>query len=108
MGHLYDLKLNVIKKSRPQYYSAGVWRLMHLISGNAVHHTREKRLYTRATTVPSVFVGYEIVVHSGKRWHRRRVNQWMVGFKAGEFTWNRKYALFKAKQLRKKKNKNKK
>jgi ribosomal protein S19 len=32
----------------------------------------------------------------------------MVGYKAGEFTWNRKYALYKAKQLRKKKTKNKK
>jgi len=26
----------------------------------------------------------------------------MVGFKFGEFTWNRKLALYKAKQLRKK------
>jgi len=26
----------------------------------------------------------------------------MVGYKAGEFTWNRKPALYKAKQLRKK------
>ena len=30
----------------------------------------------------------------------------MVGYKAGEFTWNRKPALYKAKQLRKKSKKN--
>jgi len=27
----------------------------------------------------------------------------MIGFKFGEFTWNRKIALYKAKQLKKKK-----
>jgi ribosomal protein S19 len=27
----------------------------------------------------------------------------MIGFKFGEFTWNRKLALYKAKQLKKKK-----
>ena len=31
----------------------------------------------------------------------------MIGFKFGQFTWNRKLALYKAKQLRKKKKKNK-
>jgi ribosomal protein S19 len=31
----------------------------------------------------------------------------MTGFKFGEFTWTRKIALFKAKQLRKKKKKKK-
>ena len=29
----------------------------------------------------------------------------MIGFKFGQFTWNRKLALYKAKQLRKKKKK---
>jgi len=29
----------------------------------------------------------------------------MIGFKFGEFTWNRKIALYKAKQLKKKKKK---
>jgi len=105
MGHLYNLKTSFNKTSRPQYYSAGMWRLMHLISGNPVHHTREKKIYSRSTTLPTIFIGHEVVIHSGKRWHTRRVNQWMIGYKAGEFTWNRKYALYKAKQLRKKKNK---
>lgn len=31
----------------------------------------------------------------------------MVGFKFGEFTWNRKYAVYKAKQMRKKNKKKK-
>jgi len=50
-----------------------------------------------------MFINSEILIYSGKRWHTRKVNSWMVGFKAGEFTWNRRLALYKAKALRKKK-----
>ena len=35
----------------------------------------------------------------------RYINRWMVGFKFGNFAINRKIAKFKAKQLKKKKNK---
>jgi len=78
---------------------------MYLISVNTVHHTSEKRLRTRSSTVPYIFVGHEMIIHSGKRWHCKYTSPWLVGFKVGEFTWNRRLALFKAKQLRKKKKK---
>lgn len=108
MGHLFLNKTVIFKNQKPLYYSSSMWRSIYLISSNPVYHTREKRIYSRSTVIPTVFSGHEILVHSGKRWHTRRVNDWMVGFKAGEFTWNRKYALYKAKQLRKKKKKSKK
>ena len=40
-------------------------------------------------------------IYSGKRWHIKIINKWMVGFKFGAFSWNRKIALYKAKQLKK-------
>jgi len=102
MGHLYNLNLSVKKQLKPKYLSPNIWRIMYLISSNPVHHTSEKRIRSRASTVPVTFVGYETLIHSGKKWHKRKINNWMVGHKFGEFTWNRRYALFKAKQLRKK------
>lgn len=63
----------------------------------------EKLIYNRASSIPKIFIGYNVKIHSGKSLHNRVVNKWMVGFKFGEFTWNRKLALYKAKQLKKKK-----
>lgn len=107
MGHIYNTKLTLKKKNKINYFSPKLWRLMYLISTNPVHHTSEKRIRSRSSTIPKLFLNTEILVYSGKRWHTRKVNLWMVGFKAGEFTWNRRLALYKAKQLRKK-SKNKK
>lgn len=75
---------------------------MYLISMNPVHHISEKRIHSRSSVIPLTFVGYEVIIHSGKRWHKRNVKTWMIGHKFGEFTWNRKYALYKAKKRKKK------
>ena len=44
-----------------------------------------------------------MLVHNGRTLHAKFINKWMIGHKAGEFTWNKKPAIYKAKQLRKKK-----
>jgi len=103
LGHIYNYKYNVLKKNKINYFSSKIWRSMYLISSNSIHHTSEKRIRSRSSTIPNIYNSYEIVIYSGKRWHTRRVNTWMIGFKAGEFTWNRRLALYKAKSLRKKK-----
>jgi ribosomal protein S19 len=108
MGHLYNNKFLLTKVNKVRYLSYKTWRAVYLITSNPVHHTSEKRIWSRSSIIPELFTGTEIFVHAGKRWHTRRVNAWLVGFKAGEFTWNRRLALFKAKQLRKKNKKDKK
>ena len=105
-SHLYQNKFSQIKRIKINHFSSKIWRSMCLINSNAIHHTSEKRIRSRSSVLPITYVGFEIVVHSGKRWHSRYVNPWMVGYKAGEFTWNRRLALFKAKHLRKKRLKN--
>lgn len=102
MGHLYNSQTSVKKQLKPKFLAPSIWRIMYLISSNPVHHTSEKRIRSRSSVVPVTFIGYETVIHSGKKWHKRKINSWMIGHKFGEFTWNRRYALFKAKQLRKK------
>ena len=107
MSHVFSNKVNILKKNKINYFSYKVWRSMYLINLNPVYNTSEKKIKSRSTTIPYIFKGTEIIIHSGKRWHSRSVNRWMIGFKAGEFTWNRRLALFKAKQLRKKSSKKK-
>jgi len=100
--HLYYKKLNYQNKLKLNYFSPKIWRIMYLIQSHSVHHTSEKRIRTRSSVVPITFLSFEVIVHAGKRWYTRKVNKWMVGFRFGEFTWNRKFAVFKAKQKRKK------
>ena len=101
MGHSYNNRYNFLKKIKINYFSYKTWRLMYLISLNNVHKTSEKKIWYRSTTIPSMYSGCEILIHSGKKFTKKNVNRWMIGFKAGEFTWNRKLALYKSKQKKK-------
>lgn len=65
------------------------------------------KIFNRSSIIPKMLINLDIQIYSGKSWFGRFINKWMVGFKFGEFTWNRKMALYKAKQI-KKKSKNKK
>lgn len=85
-----------------------MWRLMFLAQTSEVYVLGDKKIKNRSSTVPVTLFKRDTIIYTGKKWVSRRVNQWMIGFKFGEFTWNRKYALYKAKQKRKKNKKKKK
>ena len=87
------------------HFAQSTWRKIFLIRENELHKTKEKVIFDRSSTVPQLFVGDLVKIYNGKTFKTRQVNRWMVGFKFGEFTWNRKIALYKAKQLKKKKKK---
>jgi ribosomal protein S19 len=103
MSNIFQIKSISKKKKKVNYFSPKVWRLTYLISLNSVYHNSEKRIYTRTSSVPITFSGYEVVIHNGMRWSNKRINQWTIGYKFGSFTWNRKYAIYKAKSKKKKK-----
>lgn len=65
----------------------------------------EKYVFYRSSVVPKILVGTKVKIYSGKKWTLKKISKWMMGFKFGEFTWNRKIAVYKAKQMRKKKKK---
>ena len=91
------------KTFRINHISPPTWRKVFLIENNEVFRSKKKIIYDRHSTVPSIFVGSTIKIYSGTKFHTRFVNRWMVGYKFGEFSWTRKLALYKAKQLKKKK-----
>ena len=88
------------------YMHASTWRKIFLLTDNQVFHAKTKVIYDRNSTIPKAFLGSKVHIYSGCRFHIRYVTRWMIGFKFGEFSWTRKLALYKAKQLRKKKKKN--
>jgi len=87
------------------FCSEDIWRKIYLCQGSSVFKAREKLIYHRSSIIPKIFLHYEISVYAGNRWVKRNVNRWMIGFRFGEFTWNKKVAVYKAKQLKKKKKK---
>ena len=92
-------------KKKLLYCSPFVWKKIFLFKQSFVFKGTKRNLFNRASIVPHAFVNLPVKIYSGKRWHIRLINPWMVGYKFGEFTWNRKLALYKAKQLKKKKKK---
>lgn len=93
------------KTYKLNHFAQSTWRKIFLIKENELHMARSKVIFDRSSTVPSLFRGELVKIYNGRKFKTRLVNRWMVGFKFGEFTWNRKLALYKAKQLRKKKKK---
>ena len=87
------------------YAAPSTWRKIFLVYDNEVFRPKEKIIYDRHSTIPMFFVGSKVKIYSGSKFHSRVVNRWMVGYKFGEFSWTRKLALYKAKQLKKKKKK---
>ena len=94
--------LKKFKTYKSVHASASTWRKVFLVKNNPLYEAYEKKIYDRSSTVLWLFKGERIRIYSGRRFFTRVVNRWMVGFKFGEFTWNRKIALYKAKQLKKK------
>ena len=75
---------------------------MYLTNSSSVYRTLIKKIYSGSSTIPFMFVSHEIFVYSGLKWLSRTITRWTVGFKFGSLTWNRKLALYKLKQLKKK------
>ena len=91
------------KTTKLNYLSSHVFRSLYLIKLSPIHHTSEKKIFSRGSAIPHAYSRFEVVIHRGNRFRTKYVNAWMVGFKFGEFTWNRKIALYKAKQKKKEK-----
>lgn len=87
------------------FCSPFLWKKIFLYKKHPIFKLAEKRIYLRSSIIPKILINYEVKIYSGKNWNTKIINKWMVGFKFGEFTWNRKLALYKAKQLKKKKKK---
>ena len=102
MSHLYVNKSKISKKPKINFFSSSLWRSMYLVNLNDVYHSSEKKIPAKGSVIPLSYKGYEALVYNGRSWQRKYINRWVCGHKFGEFTWNRKIAVYKAKQMRKK------
>lgn len=81
------------------------WKKTFLFKQSIVFRMGDKKIYNRSSAIPFSFKNLKVKIYSGKKWFSRLITIWSVGFKFGELTWNRRLALYKAKQLKKKKKK---
>jgi len=100
--------MNYTKTKKTLFCSPNIWKKIFFFQKNSMFKINEKFFYNRSSIIPNIYTHTNVFIYSGRIWHTRFVSRWMVGFKFGEFTWNRKLALYKAKQLKKLKKKNKK
>lgn len=89
--------------NRLNFCSSYFWKKIFLYNKYPIFKNAEKKIFSRSSVIPKPLTNLTVKIYSGKSWHKRTLNKWMIGFKFGEFTWNRKLALYKAKQLKKKK-----
>jgi len=88
-----------------KFFAADVWKTIWVFKKKKLPELPTRSWYSRSSVVPRLFAGYCLRIHTGRRWKERFISKWAVGFKFGALTWNRKPAIYKAKQMRKKKNK---
>lgn len=100
-----QLDRNYRISSKLNFCAPYFWKKIFLYQQNKIFKLSEKNIYSRSSTIPLGFIRQYVKVHSGKKWYGRVINKWNVGFKFGELTWNRRIAMYKAKQLKKKKKK---
>ena len=102
---------SLIPKLRKSYkiphVGPNTWRQIYLHIANEVIEEQDKFIHERRSTVTPLLASTGMRIYNGKTYTKIMFTPYSVGFKFGEFTWNRKMALYKAKQLRKKKNKKK-
>lgn len=91
------------KTFKINYSERSYTRRIFFLHSNAKYKFYSNTFFDRNSTITNSLVGLRIKIYSGNKSHHRIITKWMVGFKIGEFSWTRKLALYKAKQLKKKK-----
>ena len=87
------------------YFSNSVWKKIFFIK-RRYFRRYYKTIYERSSNIPKCFKFLYIKIHKGFVFRKLWSMPYLEGHKFGEFTWNRKLALYKAKQLKKKKKNN--
>lgn len=97
---------NEVQKSTPRkllFYSYSIWKKAFALKKRSVFKSAEKFVYSRSSVIPRFFPNNFVFIYSGRKWVKIHLNKWKVGFKFGEFVNTRISAIYKSKQLRKKK-----
>lgn len=98
-------KQNLKKTYKFAHVGPNTWRQIFLHLSSEVIEEQDKFVHERSSTITPLLSQSRLKIHMGRGYISRNLSPYMIGFKFGEFTWNRKIALYKAKQLRKKKKK---
>jgi ribosomal protein S19 len=97
--------MNYRKELTNPTISKFLWRKIFLFKTRPIFKRSRKEIWSRSDTLIRILHDREIKIYTGNKWKTRFVRWWMIGFKFGEFTWNKQRAIYKAKQKKKLKKK---
>lgn len=108
MSKIYVSSRNKLPQTyKISHVGPNTWRQIFLHLSSEVIEEQDKFVHERSSTITPLLSQSRLKIHMGKGYIARNLSPYTIGFKFGEFTWNRKVALYKANQLRKKKKKKK-
>lgn len=85
------------------FFSNAILKKIYKLQLQQLPNALDLFIFNRSSRIPLLFMYKNIKIYNGVKWIGKFILKWILGFKFGELTWNRKLALFKAKQLKKKK-----
>ena len=101
--YVSTLKTTPNKTYKFSHTGPNTWRQIYLQISSEVLEDQDKFFHERSSTITPILAETGVKIHMGRSYVYRELSIYSIGFKLGEFTWNRKMALYKAKQMRKKK-----
>ena len=86
----------------PKFGTPSLRKILNF-SGIGLYEGKEYPIQDRSSKISIIFSKSRVRIYNGIRWKKKKLNNWSIGFKFGEFALTRKTALYKAKQRKKKK-----
>ena len=96
---------NPLKTYKFSHVGPTTWRQIFLHVTSDILEDHDKFVHERSSTITPILSESRMKIHMGRGYIFRKLSKYSVGYKFGEFTWNRQLALYKAKQMRRKKKK---
>lgn len=77
-------------KWKPVSFQKDLWRFLYFLKSNVKKKKKLKRLFNRASPVPSCLVNNTVGVYKGNIFKKLFITKFLVGYKLGEFSFTRK------------------
>jgi small subunit ribosomal protein S19 len=67
------------------------WKGPYVEANLFKENKKNKKIWTRSSTIPGFLIGENVLVHNGREFKRLSITRDKVGFKFGEFSFTRKF-----------------
>ena len=69
------------------------WKGPYVEANLFKENKKNKKIWTRSSTIPGFLIGENVLVHNGREFKRLSITRDKIGFKFGEFSFTRKFVV---------------